>query len=567
MASSLTFRLRALFESTGFREAQRGFADVLGVVGRLAVAAAGLVFRFRTLGLVLGGVAVVQAGRLAINLARSGEAAVRAETAFVRLQTQLDLLGEGSQENIRQVTRFAQAAESSTRFAATEIQESVAIAIRRTGDLERALRQVSVAQDIAAATGRSLRNVTLLLNIAQAGNTRLIRQITNLRRADIQAAQRQGRLIELLADRFGGAAQREAGTFAARLEILTNAQERFRREIGEIFLPLRQFVLGIRIGLTQSVNEAISVFKSLTGAGGGLAGILQRNATFTDRFAEAFARVGSAGAAFAIALQQARQDTEEFQQSVSGAAGAFTFNFERQLEIATLRLGRTRDERRQIGRDIARANEIIRLVETRLLSGLRAEQVEFVQQFQFGRRAIDAALRTQVSEEEENQRRLFRLRQNRIKQSAELRQQADLGPAGVLQQQLLDLPSTVSDSLQQLGAIAPQVSQIVIDAFRNIGSAAQEARTQGIVGLAAAFAEQGDSILEIARNISQTVAQIVETQVRPNFQVNVSLVTPAEQVRQAVITALQQAGILGFQARLQNEIAQSARESQSNASA
>ena len=381
MASSLLFKIQSIFDNTGFREAQAGFTSTLGAIGKLAAGAAKLAI----LPKVLGGIG---AAMLAWDIAKAGVGVLKfmyesvpatagAEAAFSRLEGQLELLGKGSKENLGLVTAFAERTAQKTRFSLTETEEATTAALRRTRDLGTALKEVSVAQDIAAKLQISLADATDLLNRAQAGQTRGLLAITNLRQADIQAAVRQGTVLDLVGAQFKGAAAKDAQTYAGLMVQITNRRRELREEFGKPFLPLAEALKQLDLNL---LNAQLIAVKAIVDP---------------------------------KSLIKYFQDAKRLQKELRPGP-AFTFNYSKELEQENARMGKTFEERRQMIREEARIEDILRIAESSGTDVLTKEQISLIQTTQWGTQQLNTILSNQATEVGKKRKQIFDAEKQRM---------------------------------------------------------------------------------------------------------------------------------------------------------
>jgi hypothetical protein len=546
LASSLLFKIKSTFDNAGFREAQAGFKDTIGLLGKMAVLAASAVLTFRNLGAVI---ALVAAKKVLLDLPKflfeSVPAAAQAESAFARLKTQLGLLGLASTDNLKKVKIFADQTARSTQFSSEETQAAITIAIRRTGDLTKAIKQVAVAQDVAYATDRDLLTVTQLLNLAQAGNTRIIRQITNLRQQDIETAVRQGTLIDLLAKKFSGAAAQGAGTLAIKQQILVNTTRQLKEELGAVALPVNKFITDLRILGTNILLGAAKGTKEVAAA--------------TVQGTAGYIKLGAA-------IRQSIKDNSDMQKSLRETAKTFTFDFEKQFEINTLRLGATFDERRQLVRNIARANDILVIAEKQGTSVLTKEQLNFVQQFQFGQRKIQEL----ISEETESERILGKARFDNLQKLKTQGPRSGLGEIFNFVESSRKANTSISDiiiNLEKVNNLSPTVAKATAFSFGAISDAIIAAE-KSFQNLKDQFALTGGKGLnaDILKSVSAQIEDIIKTRITPAFNVQLSFETPPEAIQAAVRNALL-SGLPGLVSAFTSAVKRGSQEQKANAPA
>ena len=519
MASSLLFRIQSIFDNTGFREAAGSFASTLGWVGKLAAGMGKLAFSAK-------GIGAIGAGLLAWDVAKAGvgilkflynaaPAAAKSEVAFNRLSTQLRLMGKGSAANINMVKAFADQVSQKTQFAGTEVQAAVTAALRRTGDMRLALKQVSVAQDFAAATGMDLATATNILNRAQAGYTRVLTQVTDLRQSDIQQAVRQGTLLDLIAKKFSGAASSAASTYAGKLAILANAHAKLGEEIGSISLPIRKLITDLEIfGTTVLINTTKGV-KQLQG---GLLGL-------------------------PLAFILAKKEADAFKRAMAPGK-EFTFNFDKELELENARLGKTRDERQQIARDWARIDDILVAAEGDGVDSLSKEQIALVQSTQWGNRQLEQMLSDRVTKTKDYAKKQF-----------EAQRERELGTGdkkGIMDQakSMLDLVTGATQAkipLEQLSAELSKgfgISKGIANTISTIGmtlAPAFDLIDKSVESIKAKLATMSGSAPDMTTRMAAIAGQIeniVRTEVQPKFNVKIDFAVPPEVIQEAVRSAI-----------------------------
>lgn len=515
MASSLLFRIQSIFDNTGFREASASFASTLGWIGKLSGGMAKLAFSAK-------GIGAIGAAFLAWDVAKAGvgilkflynaaPAAATAEVSFTRLNTQLKLMGKGSADNIKLIQTYAEQTAQKSQFAGVEVQSAVTAALRRTGDLRTALKEVSVAQDLAAATGMSLEEATNTLNRAQAGYTRILSQITDLRQTDIQQAVRQGTLLDLVSKKFSGSASDAANTYAGKLAILSNLHKKLGEDIGNVGLPLRKFVADLEIfGLTTLINAG----KGLTALKGGLLGL-------------------------PLAFILAKKEADAFKRAMAPGK-EFTFNFDKELELENARLGKTRDERQQIARDWARIDDILVVAEGDGVDALTKEQIALVQSTQWGSRQLEQLLSDRVSKTKEMAKKQFEARRqydNRdkktpmenFKEGISIVKAAE--QANVPAKQLADYLNKSYGISKGLAEMLATVGESYFKIFDNVDNSLERIKLH--------MAEiSGKSNVDKAKSLygdlSAAVDSVIKTQVQPKFNVKIDFAVPVEAIQEAV---------------------------------
>jgi hypothetical protein len=144
--------------------------------------------------------------------------------------------------------------------------------VRSTGDITKAQDLLSTALDVSTATGKPLETVANALGKAYDGNTAALGKLgiglsaAELKTMDFTAV--QGRLSDL----FGGAAARNADTYAGRIARMQVAFDEAKETIGFALLPILEKVIGF---INDNALPAINAFsKAFSLNGDGLGGTI-----------------------------------------------------------------------------------------------------------------------------------------------------------------------------------------------------------------------------------------------------------------------------------------------------
>lgn len=287
MASQLSLRIATLFDRKGFDDFNREIKDFSNRIRET-----------RTFAQELGQALV---GAFSVNeIRRFAQAAIEEERTLTILANRLDLLGESGRESAALLGQASRDLALSTRFTQTESLNALNVILRTSTSSTEALRQLSVAQDIAAATGQNLTTVSLALSRAQAGSTFFLQRITGLTREQIREMEKQGNLIESLGRRFQGFASRDAQTLGGQLDILRNKFQGITQSIGEDLLPIVQ-------GFINLINKVPEPLLKTTIEIGAIVTAINGMATATSLVTRVFGTVGGAATKTAQAAQVASQ--------------------------------------------------------------------------------------------------------------------------------------------------------------------------------------------------------------------------------------------------------------------
>jgi len=266
MAGSRTLKLSILGDVDNLNKSLKTagkdvetFGDKMGKVGKMVGAA------FVA--------AAAAAGAYAIKIGVEG---VKAAIADEKAQTQLALALENAtgatQAQIAATEQSILQMSLATGVADDELRPALGRLVRSTGDITKAQDLLSTALDISTATGKPLETVANALGKAYDGNTAALGKLgIGLSAAELKTmdfTQVQSKLTDL----FGGAAARNADTYAGRIARMQVAFNEAKETIGFALLPILEKVINF-INL-----NALPVINAFSGAfslnGNGLGGVI-----------------------------------------------------------------------------------------------------------------------------------------------------------------------------------------------------------------------------------------------------------------------------------------------------
>ena len=211
-------------------------------------------------------VAIASAAAFAGLTAFAGKAAfAAAEDAAEqeRLATSLRNVVGASDEAIAANEEYIASLASTTTFSDSELRPALDSLVRATGDLQSAQQQLTLAQDIAAGTGRPLIEVADALAKANAGNMKSLQALSPAIRDNIKEGQGLSSVLQELAGTFGGQASVQAQTLTGQMTILRNQFGEAVESIGAAFLPVLQGLVTVLRGVADIVGENASTFAFL----------------------------------------------------------------------------------------------------------------------------------------------------------------------------------------------------------------------------------------------------------------------------------------------------------------
>ena len=188
----------------------------------------------------IGAMATAYAGFKAIDAAKVQEDAIN------KLNNSLKTAGDFSEEASKSMQLFASDLQAVTRFGDETILGQLALAKSFGATNEQAKQIVSAAADLSSAFGMDInsatRNVAKTLGGLAGELGEVIPQIKGL---GVEALQ-SGKAIDIIANRFSGAALRDTKTFSGSVDQLNNSFGDLLESIGRIITNNPQFASLIR---------------------------------------------------------------------------------------------------------------------------------------------------------------------------------------------------------------------------------------------------------------------------------------------------------------------------------
>ncbi len=204
--------------------------------------------------------AAAAAGAAAIAIGIEG---VKAAIADEKAQTQLALALENAtgatQAQIKATEDSILQMSLATGVADDELRPALGRLVRSTGDITKAQDLLTTALDISTATGKPLETVANALGKAYDGNTASLGKLgIGLSTAELKTmsfTDVQGKLTEL----FGGAAARNADTYAGQIARVQVAFDETKETIGVALLPILDTLLKF---INENALPAINAFSN-----------------------------------------------------------------------------------------------------------------------------------------------------------------------------------------------------------------------------------------------------------------------------------------------------------------
>ena len=266
MAGSRTLKLSILGDVDNLNKSLKTagkdvetFGDKMGKVGKMVGAAFAA--------------AAAAAGAYAIKIGVEGvKAAIEDEKAQTQLALALENATGATNAQIAATEQSILQMSLATGVADDQLRPALGRLVRSTGDITQAQDLLTTALDIATATGKPLETVANALGKAYDGNTASLGKLgIGLSAAELQTmsfTDVQGKLTDL----FGGAAARNADTYAGRIARMQVAFDEAKETIGFALLPILEKMINF---INQNALPIINAFSSAFSLNGnGLGGVI-----------------------------------------------------------------------------------------------------------------------------------------------------------------------------------------------------------------------------------------------------------------------------------------------------
>lgn len=211
-------------------------------------------------------------GAIAVGLTKSVKAAMEDQASQAELQRQLEKTFGANEALTASAERYISVTQLRTGTSDTELRASLGTLVRATGDLTQSQDLLNLAQDISISTGKDLSSVSLALAKSSQGQFTALSKLGIPLDDNIKKSKDFEKVVGLLNDQFGGAAETAAGTFGGQLKILQGQFGEILETIGAALLPYLQRFTDF---LVKNVAPAIQRVTSVVGEKGLVAGFQQ----------------------------------------------------------------------------------------------------------------------------------------------------------------------------------------------------------------------------------------------------------------------------------------------------
>ncbi|MBC8527021.1 MAG: hypothetical protein H8D22_09250, partial [Candidatus Cloacimonetes bacterium] len=218
-------------------------------------------------------VATLAAGMIALKktydfLAKSTKMAMEQEKIYKKLETTVNLNGGAWESAEGKLKSYFATLQKTTIYGDTDSAKMLTSLITFSGDYQKSLENLSLAQDMASSAAFNSESAARYLGMAIAGNVEMLgRYVPELKTTNnellktMTASEKSEYALKVLQKRFGGLAEDELKTTAGQLVQLNNYWGDMQEAIGDVLLPVLVDVAGF---LLKSTKAAMNFFESLT---------------------------------------------------------------------------------------------------------------------------------------------------------------------------------------------------------------------------------------------------------------------------------------------------------------
>ena len=183
--------------------------------------------------------AAAAAAAYAVKLGVDGvKAAIEDEQAQSRLAQTLEKAAGATAEQVAQTEKYISKMQMATGVSDDKLRAAMGRLTLSTNDVTKSQELLQLALDISAGTGKSVESVANALGKAYDGQTTALGKLgvglssTELKGKSFNDVQQR------LSDLFGGAAARNAETFAGKIEIMKQRFGEFQEDVGSKVIPI-----------------------------------------------------------------------------------------------------------------------------------------------------------------------------------------------------------------------------------------------------------------------------------------------------------------------------------------
>jgi hypothetical protein len=205
-------------------------------------------------------------GAVTAALTLAVKAAAEDEAQQAQLALTLKNVTSATKAQVQASEDMISAMSRATGTADSELRPALAVLVTGTKDIATATKALTLAQDIAIGSNKSLGEVSEALARAYGGNMKGLQALSPEIKAMIKDGASLDEVMQVLSGTFGGAAATAANTAAGKFKILKNSLDETQESIGAALLPVVEKVLPILQKFADWAQKNPDAFLAVAGA-------------------------------------------------------------------------------------------------------------------------------------------------------------------------------------------------------------------------------------------------------------------------------------------------------------
>lgn len=218
--------------------------------------------------------ATIALAGLTTGLTMAAKAAAEDDKAQAELERQIQATTTATQEQVAASGDFIDSMQMQFAVADTELRPALASLVRGSGDLGKAQKDLALALDIAAATGKPVVEVADALAKAYGGNMKALKALSPEVFQLVKDGLSLDDVFSALSDTMGGAATLAANSAEGQMKRLGIALGEAQEAIGKAFLPVLEAIVPLLTNMAQIAQNNAGFMVALATAIGTLAGAI-----------------------------------------------------------------------------------------------------------------------------------------------------------------------------------------------------------------------------------------------------------------------------------------------------
>ena len=204
-------------------------------------------------------------GAVTAALGAAVAAAAEDEAQAAQLALTLNNVTGATEKQVKATEDMISAMSRATGTADSELRPALATLVTGTKDIATATEALSLAQDIAIGSNKSLAEVSDALAKAYGGNMKGLQALSPEIKMMIKDGASLDEVMNVLGGTFGGAAATAANTAAGKFKILKNSLDETKESIGAALLPAVEKVLPFLQAFADWAQKNPGAFLTIAG--------------------------------------------------------------------------------------------------------------------------------------------------------------------------------------------------------------------------------------------------------------------------------------------------------------